>query len=195
MLDRLADVPALCPQFHISVQSGCDRILKAMHRHYSCAEFETLAAEIRKRFPNAALTTDIMTGFPGETDEDHAETMEFVQRVRFAQMHVFRYSPRPGTKAADAPCQVPERVKKLRADALAELGVQMRTAFLESCVGRTVNVLFERERGNGFHQGHAENYASVRVPDIDGESRRGLILPVKITGVTEGGLVGEIVRH
>lgn len=195
MLSRLSRISAFCPQFHISVQSGCDRILAAMHRHYTAAEFAHLAADIREHFPGAAVTTDIMTGFPGETDADHAETMVFVKAVQFSQMHIFRYSPRPGTKAAQYPDQIPESVKKARADALSALAAQMQTAFLQSCIGHTLTVLFERERGNGYHQGHAENYASVRVPDTDGTDWRGRICKVRITGVQESHLTGSVTLH
>ena len=191
VLDRLSRIPALCPQFHISVQSGCDRILAAMHRHYDTAEFVRLVTSVRTHFSGAAVTTDIMTGFPGETDADHAETMRFVQEVQFSQMHVFRYSPRPGTKAASFAEQVPEAVKKARADELSALGAKLHEAFLHSCIGQTLDVLFERERGNGFHQGHAGNYAAVRVPDTDHTDWRGSIRRVRITGAADGQLLGE----
>ena len=191
VLNRLSRIPALCPQFHISVQSGCDHILSAMHRHYDTSEFARLTASVRAHFPGAAVTTDIMVGFPGETDADHAETMRFVQKIGFSQMHVFRYSPRPGTKAAAYPDQVPESVKKRRADELSALGAKLHAAFLQSCIGQELDVLFERERGNGFHQGHAENYASVRVPDTDGTDWRGSIRRVRITGTAGGQLLGE----
>ena len=191
VLDRLSRIPVLCPQFHISVQSGCDRILSAMHRHYDTAGFAQLTADIRERFPGAAVTTDIMVGFPGETDADHAETMHFVQAVGFSQMHVFRYSPRPGTKAADYPDQVPESVKKSRALELTALADTLHTTFLQSCIGQELTVLFERERGNGFHQGHAENYAAVFVPDTDHTDWRGSIRRIRITASDNGHLIGE----
>ena len=192
VLDKLAAIPALCPQFHISVQSGCDRTLAAMHRHYDRAEFARLLGAVRSRFPDAGITTDIRAGCPGETEADHTETLQFAENMQFAQMHVFRYSPRPGTKAAEYPGQVPESVKKRRADELIALGQRMQAAFLQSCVGSIVPVLFERERGNGFHQGHAPNYATVCVPDTDGSDWRGQIFHTKITGVENGRLLGEL---
>ena len=191
VLTRLSRIPALCPQFHIAVQSGCDRILHAMHRHYTTAEFAQLVDTVRAHFPDAAVTTDIMVGFPGETDADHAETMAFVRRVGFAQMHVFRYSRRPGTKAAELPCQIPEAVKKAHADELSALGAELHAAFLRSCIGRDLTVLFERERGTGFHQGHAENYIAVRVPDAGGADWRGCIRTVRITAAEGDHLIGE----
>ena len=192
VLDRLSRIPELCPQFHISVQSGCDRVLAAMHRHYTTAEFAQLVDAIRARFPGAAVTTDMMVGFPGETDADHAETLAFVKAVRFSQIHVFRYSPRPGTKAADYPGQVPEAVKKARAEELSALGTVLHEAFLQACIGAELSVLFERERGQGFHQGHAENYACVRVPDTDGSDWRGSIRNIRITGQEGQYLIGEV---
>ncbi len=192
VLDKLAANPALCPHFHISVQSGCDRTLAAMHRHYNCAEYGALLTAIRQRFPDAAITTDIMAGFPDETEEDFAQTLAFVEEMQFAQMHVFRYSPRAGTPAADYPHQIPEDIKKARADALSASGRGLQEGFLRACIGRTLSVLFERERGRGFHQGHAENYAAVLVPDTDGSDWRGTIRNVSITGLDGNRLIGEL---
>lgn len=192
ILERLSRIGALCPQFHISVQSGCNRTLAAMHRHYTCAEYAQLLASVRAHFPGAAITTDLMVGFPGETQEDFDETMRFAERMRFAQIHVFRYSPRPGTKAARAPDQIPESIKKERADQLAALARQMQAKFLQGCVGQTLNVLFERERGQGFHTGHSENYATVCVPNPDGSDLRGSIRTVRIAKAENGRLFGEM---
>lgn len=188
VLDRLAAVPGLCPQFHISVQSGCDRTLAAMHRHYTTEEYAALLTRIRARFPEAAVTTDLMVGFPGETDSDFAETLCFAEAMHFARIHVFRYSPRPGTPAAAAPEQIPEAVKKSRADQLAALGARMQAEFLAGMAGRKVSVLFERERGDGWHRGHAENYAAVQVPS-DGADWRGTIRTVTVTSAESGHLL------
>ncbi|MBQ8079517.1 MAG: radical SAM protein, partial [Oscillospiraceae bacterium] len=190
VLDRLAGVPGLCPQFHISVQSGCDRTLAAMHRHYTTEEYAALLTRIRARFPEAAVTTDLMVGFPGETDGDFAETLCFAEAMRFTRIHVFRYSPRPGTPAASAPEQIPEAVKKSRADQLAALGARMQAEFLAGMAGRKVSVLFERERGDGWHRGHAENYAAVQVPS-DGADWRGTIRTVTVTSAESGHLLAS----
>ena len=192
VLERLARIPALCPQFHISVQSGCDRTLAAMHRHYTCAAYAKLLSAIRSYFPGAAITTDLMVGFPGESEEDFGETMRFAQEMAFSQMHIFRYSPRPGTKAASDPAQIPEAVKKQRADRLSALAQQMHEDFLRGCIGTECQVLFERERGQGFHRGHAAHYALVCVPDTDGSDWRGQIRRVWITGIRGGNLTGEL---
>lgn len=193
VLQRLAAIPALCPHFHISVQSGCDRTLAAMGRHYTAAEFSGLIGRIRHYIPNAAITTDIIVGFPGETEADFAETLRFAEETAFSQIHVFRYSPRSGTAAADFPEQIPEAVKKERSDRLSALGKQLHHAFLQGCAGKTVSVLFERERGNGFHTGHAGNYAAVSVPVQEGDGDwRNTIREVVITDVQDGKLLGEI---
>ncbi|MDE5768323.1 MAG: MiaB/RimO family radical SAM methylthiotransferase, partial [Oscillospiraceae bacterium] len=134
VLEGLQAIPAFMPHFHISVQSGCDRILKAMHRNYTCADYETLILKIRELFPNCAVTTDLMTGFPGETEQDFCETLEFVKKIRFSQIHIFRYSPRPGTFAAGMPEQIPESVKKNRAEQLNQLSGQLHENYLKSCI-------------------------------------------------------------
>ena len=193
VLCRLAEHPAFCPQFHISLQSGCDKILHAMHRHYSCAEYAALLGRIRALFPLCAVTTDIMTGFPGETEEDFAQTLAFVQEMKFSKIHIFRYSRRPGTLADGMPDQVAESVKKERADRLSALEQQLHEEFLQSRIGQTVSVLFEREKDEDFHIGHAPDYTTVCIPsDGAGVSLRNRIFPVKITGVQGDRLYGEI---
>lgn len=192
VLQRLAEIPALCPHFHLSVQSGCDRTLRAMGRPYTAAEFAALTERIRDYFPGAAVTTDIIVGFPGETEEDFAETVRFAGKMAFSKMHVFRYSPRPGTAAADFPEQIPESVKKERSDCLSELGRLLHNAFLYDCLGKTLSVLFECERDGGFHIGHAENYAAVLVPAQEGDGDwRNSIRNVHITDVQDGKLIGR----
>ncbi|MBP0973253.1 MAG: tRNA (N(6)-L-threonylcarbamoyladenosine(37)-C(2))-methylthiotransferase MtaB [Oscillospiraceae bacterium] len=194
VLQRLAAIPALCPQFHISVQSGCDRTLAAMHRRYTCAEFAALVQRIRALFPGASVTTDLMTGFPGETEEDFAETLQFCKTIGFAQIHAFRYSQRPGTPAATYPEQVPEAVKKERADRLNALAKELHTAWLAGHIDQTTDVLFERERGHGYHTGHAPDYAPVLVPvQAEDGDWRNTIRRIRITGVQGEKLVGKLV--
>ncbi len=193
VLCRLAENPAFCPQFHISLQSGCDRILRAMNRHYTCEEYAALLGRIREKFPLCAVTTDIMTGFPTESEEDFAETLAFVRDMRFAEMHIFRYSRRPGTTADRLGEQVPEAVKKERADRLSALEREMHLQFLNSRTGQLLPVLFEREKDDFFHIGHAPDYTTVCVPSEGrGVSLRNRIFSVRITGVQDGRLVGEI---
>lgn len=192
VLEKLAKNAAFCPQFHISLQSGCDRTLRAMHRHYTCGEYADLSVKIRSLFPDAALTTDIMTGFPAETEEDFKETYTFAEKMAFSKMHIFRYSRRPGTLADAMEQQVPENVKKARADRLGDLDRKMRQDFLESRIGRTLSVLFERERVPGFHIGHAPDFSTVLVPTEPGEgSFRGSLRSVTITAAQEDCLLGS----
>ncbi len=196
VLERLAGIPELCPQFHISVQSGCDRTLKAMHRHYTTGEYLALLQNLRRYFPDCAVTTDIMTGFPDETESDFSQTLEFVKECGFSQMHIFRYSQRAGTPACEYPNQIPESVKKERADRLKIIADKMQADFLKSCIGKNMPVLFERERGNGFHMGHAPNYVLVRVPVQEHDSDwRNTIRMVNITEIKNHqlyGIVGDV---
>lgn len=193
VLSRLAENPAFCPQFHISLQSGCDRTLRAMHRHYTCAEYAALLEKIRALFPECAVTTDIMTGFPGETEEDFAETLAFAERMQFAKIHIFRYSRRPGTLADRMPEQVPEAIKKERADRLSAVEKRMAEVFLQSHIGKTVSVLFEREKSPEFHIGHAPDYSAIRIPaDAEDRTFRNRISSVRITELRDGQLYGEL---
>ncbi len=193
VLARLAAVPAFCPQFHISLQSGCDRTLQAMHRHYTCAEYAELLQKLRLYFPDCAVTTDIMTGFPGETEEDFGKTLAFAERMQFSKIHIFRYSRRPGTLADKLPGQVPEAVKKERADRLSTLEKRMAEQFLRSRIGTTVSVLFEREKSPDFHNGHAKDYTTVLIPAKNGDgSFRNRICTVNVTGIKNGKLIGVL---
>ena len=191
VLEGLQVIPTFMSHFHISVQSGCDRILKAMHRNYTCADYETLILKIRELFPGCAVTTDLMTGFPGETEQDFCETLEFVKKIQFSQIHIFRYSPRPGTSAAEMPEQIPESIKKNRAEQLSQLSGQLHENYLKSCIGKIFHVLWERQKHPDYHTGHAENYMLVEIPANPGEHFRGAIHPVKITGIRNGKLTGE----
>ena len=193
VLEKLSRIPQLCPHFHISVQSGCDRILKAMHRHYTCAAYATLIKQIRQLFPDCAITTDIMTGFPGETEADFSETLEFVRDIRFSEVHIFRYSPRPGTPAAASSEQVPESVKKSRSDRLSALAQSLHESYLQSNIGQIHHVLFERQKNPDFHGGHAENYTYVIIPAKPEENFRNQIKPVRIIGLEHGKLIGKLI--
>ncbi len=163
LLDAFAQCTSFCPQFHLSLQSGCDSVLRRMYRPHSCAEYLTLCREIRKRFPNAGLTTDLMVGFPGETEEEFSETLRFAEQVGFAGIHGFSYSPRPGTPAASL-VQLPESIKTARAARLKALSRTLSDRFLASQTGQTVPVLFERRKSPLWEQGHAPNGILVKIP-------------------------------
>ena len=184
----LADCPGLCPHFHLSLQSGCDRTLAAMRRKYDTAGFERAASLLRERFPGCALTADLIAGFPGETEEDFEATLAFLRRVGFAAMHVFPYSPRPGTPAAEME-QLPRALREERARRARTLAGEMQRAYLAEQVGRSLPVLFETER-DGIWQGHSGNYCLVCA---EGTALHGIIRNVKILTVRGKKLMGIIV--
>ncbi len=191
VLGKLSACPAFCPQFHISLQSGCDRTLQAMGRHYASDDYRLLLQRIRQLFPDAAVTTDIMVGFPGETEADFAQSLAFAEEMAFSSMHIFRYSRRPGTPADRRPDQIPEHVKKLRADRLSEIAGNLRAAHLRTRIGCMEEVLFEREKQPYFHNGHTRSGLTVRVPkEADAPSLRGEIRNVQITAAEAEGLAG-----
>lgn len=161
-LRRLAALPELCPQFHLSLQSGCENTLKAMNRKYTAAEYLTLTEKIRSFFPDASFTTDIMVGFPTETEEDFAESMSFAEKVGFAKIHVFQYSPRENTPAAKMK-QLTKKIKEERADRMKALADRLHREHFENLVGKTVPVLFERENSTDFHRGYAPDYTLIKI--------------------------------
>ena len=184
----LADCGNVCRHFHLSLQSGCDRTLKAMNRKYDTARFAEAAALLREYFPGCALTADLIAGFPGETEEDFESTLGFIRAVGFAAMHVFPYSPRPGTRAAAMPEQLPKAVKEARARAAQEAAEEMRRNYLKSQLGQTLPVLFETEE-NGLWQGHSDNYCVVRAEG----GGHGIMKNVKILSGNRQNLIGIIV--
>ncbi len=183
---RLAAAGKLCRHFHLSLQSGCDRTLRSMNRKYDTAAFFEKTELLRRYFPGCALTCDLITGFPGETEADHAETLAFIRRCAFSDMHIFPYSRRPGTPADKMPGQCTRAVRERRAHEAQEICAAMHAQFLAENVGRTLPVLFESESGEGSC-GHSDSYLLVRVPE---GGLRGRLLNVRI-GKTEGeGLLG-----
>ena len=186
---RLAALGNVCPHFHLSLQSGCDRTLSAMHRKYDTAEFRAAAKHLREAFPGCALTADLITGFPGETEEDHAASLSFIRECAFSDMHIFPYSERPGTPAATMPGRVPRRIREERARQAQQAAEEMKRAYLRSCVGKTLSVLFETEEEGGS-LGHSGNSCLVCVP---GTGLRGLVENVKITGASGENLVGLLI--
>lgn len=158
---RLAAIPQVCPHFHLSLQSGCDATLKRMNRHYTTALFLEKCALIRRYFDRPALTTDVIVGFPGETEDEFGETEAFLAQVRFSDMHVFKYSRRQGTKAAVMPDQVDAQVQNLRSERLIALAARMHDDYLEECRGQEQLVLIEEETevdGRRYMTGHSKTY-------------------------------------
>lgn len=191
VLDGLKSVKKLCGQFHLSLQSGSDGVLKRMNRKYDTALYRRIISDIRARFENCSVTTDIMTGFPGETEEEFNETLDFVKEIGFSKVHIFCYSRREGTPAAQMENQVDEQVKTARSKALSKVAAKCAKDFFAAQVGRIENVLFEQQK-DGFFEGYTENYTPVKVKAENG--LKGEILPVKITESTDEGCFGEIVK-
>ncbi len=185
---RLAATGKLCRHFHLSLQSGCDRTLKAMNRKYDTATFFEKTELLRKYFPGCALTGDLITGFPGETEEDNAATSAFLWKCRFAAMHVFPYSRRPGTPADKMPDQCPRKVKEERAHEAQAVCDAMHRDYLAACVGQTLPVLFESEE-DGCCTGHSDTYMPVKV---QGTGLRGQLHDVWIEGVEGETLCGVL---
>ncbi len=191
-LDRLAALLQFCPQFHLSLQSGCAATLKRMNRRYTPEEYASLVEQICSRFPEAAFTTDIMVGFPRETEEEFAESMAFAERIGFSRIHVFQYSPRQGTPAAKME-QIPDAVKHERADRMKALGERLAREYMQGLVGRTVPVLFEREKSPDFHCGHAPDYTLIKISRKNSKkSLRNQIFYVTIEGVGDDCCLGRI---
>ncbi len=185
---RAALLPDLCPQFHLSLQSGCDETLRRMRRRYDTAQYLQAVELLKKTFRHPAITTDLITGFPGETEEEFQKTLAFIQTCGFARMHIFPYSQRPGTPAAEME-QVPKALRAQRAHQAADIAAAMRRTYLEECLGQTYDVLFEQPAGEeGLFLGHAPNYTEVLVK---GEDLHNRILPVRVTGTDGEVLFGE----
>lgn len=179
VIKRLSKTDKFCPQFHISLQSGCDNTLKAMNRHYSANEYADLCRKLRSNFPDATITTDIMVGFPTESEDDFAENVRFAQKIGFEKVHVFPYSPREGTKAAKMP-QIEKSVKEKRSHIMIEKTEAIRQNFLRSQIGKTVDVLFETRHSDGYIEGYTKNYTPVKAKE---KLPCGEISKVKITDV------------
>ena len=184
---RAAKLPNLCPHFHLSLQSGCDSVLARMNRKYDTARYFESVCLLRQYFDRPAITTDLIAGFPGETEKEFRQTLDFLRRCAFSAMHVFPYSKRPGTPAAKLPDQVPNAVKEERAHRAAELAGQMEQDYLAQFLGQTLPVLFEEEK-DGLWRGHTPNYIPVAVP---GENLHNQVREVRLEGVQNGIVTGR----
>jgi len=189
-LRRMAGQEKFCPQFHLSLQSGCEATLRRMNRHYTPGEYLSLAERIRGSFPLAAVTTDVMVGFPGETEEEFAQSLAFVESVGFAKAHVFPYSVRPGTRAASMEGQVPPGEKERRVGEMLAVAARSREAFFSGQIGTEQQVLFETLREDGGYTGYTKNYTPVEV--FCAFDPRGRILPVRIEEASPEGCRGTI---
>ncbi len=153
---RLKNLPKVCNHFHLSLQSGCDETLERMNRRYKTEDFKEIVGILRNNIPEVALTTDVIVGFPGETDEEFEKTYEFLKEIKFSKMHVFKYSPRKGTKAAEFKNQIDGNTKNKRSDILIKLSEENEEDFAKTYIGKEIEVLFENE-----NEGHTKNYIKV----------------------------------
>ena len=185
---RAAALPNLCPHFHLSLQSGCDATLARMNRKYDTNRYYESVELLRGAFKYPGITTDLIVGFPQETEEEFTQTLAFIRRCGFSAMHVFPYSRRPGTPAADMAGQIPKAVQEERVHAAMAAAEEMSEAYLRGLVGQTLPVLFEEKR-NGLWQGHAPNYVLVRA---EGENLHNQVRQVRISSAMEEGLTGEV---
>lgn len=189
VLERLKAQKKFCPQFHLSLQSGCDETLKRMNRHYDTAFYRDLVSRIRAVFEDASVTTDVMVGFAGETEEEFSKSLAFAKEIGFAKTHVFAYSRRRGTVAYGLPAQITRAEKAERSRRMIETALACEEEFLKGLVGKTEYVLFETAE-KGFAEGYTPNYSRVRVKSD--EPHTGEILPVKIILAEKECCIGEI---
>ena len=187
---RAAALPNLCPHFHLSMQSGCDTVLARMNRKYDSNRYYESVKFLHQVYDRPAITTDLIVGFPGETEEEFQQTLDFIQKCAFSAMHIFPYSKRPGTPAAKLPGQVLNAVKEERAHRAAQIARTMQDAYLDRWVGETVPVLFEEER-DGLWRGHTTRYCEVTVQSA--QPLHNQLRQVRITGRDGGALQGVLV--
>ena len=187
---RAAALPNLCPHFHLSMQSGCDTVLARMNRKYDSNRYYESVKFLHEVYDRPAITTDLIVGFPGETEEEFQQTLDFIQKCAFSAMHIFPYSKRPGTPAAKLPGQVLNAVKEDRAHRAAQIARTMQDAYLDSWVGETVPVLFEEER-DGLWRGHTTRYCEVTVQSA--QPLHNQLRQVRLTGRDGGALQGVLV--
>ena len=185
---RCAPIPNLCPQFHLSLQSGCDATLKRMNRRYTAARFAESCRLLRQYLPGCAITTDLIVGFAGETEQDFHESLDFVRQCALCKVHIFPYSRRKGTKGYDLPGQIPNAQKALRAAEAAKVCDALERDYLCSMLGQTKAVLFEQQE-DGWYFGHIPEYCLVKVK---GEGLQNQVLRVRLTGLDGTTLIGEV---
>ena len=187
--NRLKKIDKICHHFHLSLQSGCDKTLKEMNRKYNTKQFEEVTKRLRNLYDDVILTTDIIVGFPNETDEDFEITYNYLKRIKFYKMHVFKFSPRKGTVAAKMKNQIESQIKDLRSKRLINLSNENEKYYLEKYIGKNVQVLFEEKEGE-YIKGHTENYLLVKV--LGKEDNINNLVDAKITKNEKQYLIGNI---
>lgn len=190
-VDKIKSSKKLCPHFHISLQSGCDETLARMNRKYTTSQYKEIVEGLRESFPDVAITTDIMVGFPGETDEEFNKTLSFIRDIQFADAHVFQYSPRRGTPAARMTNQISPEIKEERSKLIIQTAEKSRDAFLARHIGKTVSVLFEQIVRDGCFEGKTDNYINVHVRSD--ENLSGTFKSVRLETINNGIIYGSII--
>ncbi|MFZ5817705.1 MAG: tRNA (N(6)-L-threonylcarbamoyladenosine(37)-C(2))-methylthiotransferase MtaB [Bacillota bacterium] len=195
LMELLQHHPKVCRHLHLSLQSGSQGVLERMKRAYTAQEYREVVQELRRRIPDLGLTTDVIVGFPGETEAEHRESMDFIREMGFSRLHVFPFSARQGTPAATMPDQLPKAVKERRTHEMIDLGRELALDFARQHLGRTLYVLAEEEAdaGEGWLEGYTDNYLRVRLPG--GDELKNCLIPVRITEIEEEHCTGEMDGH
>jgi threonylcarbamoyladenosine tRNA methylthiotransferase MtaB len=192
VIERIVKLKKLCPHFHLSLQSGCDETLKRMNRQYTTKDYREVVEDLRKHIPDVSITTDIIVGFPGETDEEFNKTYEFLRDIKLTKMHIFKFSPRKGTRAAEMKAQIDGDTKEQRSSKLIVLSSLNEAEFMQKFVGRTMDVLYEHlnDKETNKYEGYTQNYVKVITEynrDVEGQ-----ILNTKIIDSNEEFIIGKI---
>ncbi len=190
-LKRLKKLDKICHHFHLSLQSGCTETLKRMNRRYTIEQFEEIVQRLRSVYPDVILTTDVIVGFPGETDEEFEKTFQFLKRIKFYKMHIFKYSIRTGTKAATMENQVSDDLKESRSKRLLQLSVENQKFYHQQYIGRKVEILVE-EKEETYYKGHTANYLLVKVKAKNNSKLENQMIVLKPNQSTENELVVEM---
>lgn len=193
VIEKVVELKKMCPHFHLSLQSGCNATLKRMNRHYTAEDYKVVVENLRKHMPDVSITTDIIVGFPGETEKEFNETYNFLSDIKLSKMHIFKYSPRSGTKAAEMEFQVDGNIKEQRSNKLIELNSQNEKSYMEKFLNRKMEVLYE-EQAKGrenYYIGYTPNYIKVMTPSVEVDLK-GKIIPTKLIAVESENMIGEI---
>ncbi|EQB88253.1 threonylcarbamoyladenosine tRNA methylthiotransferase MtaB [Clostridium punense] len=192
VIEKIVELKKMCPHFHLSLQSGCDTTLKRMNRHYTAEDYRVVVENLRRYMPDVSITTDIIVGFPGETEKEFNETYNFLSGIKLSKMHIFKYSPRTGTKAAEMDFQVDGNIKEQRSNKLIELNSKNEKEFMEKFLNRETDVLYEEEvKGReNYYIGYTPNY--IKVITHSEKDLKGKILPTKLMAVESENMIGKI---
>lgn len=192
VIEKIVELKKMCPHFHLSLQSGCDTTLKRMNRHYTAEDYKVVVENLRRYMPDVSITTDIIVGFPGESEKEFNETYDFLSGIKLSKMHIFKYSPRTGTKAAEMDFQVDGNIKEQRSNKLIELNSKNEKEFMEKFLNREMDVLYEEEvKGREkYYIGYTPNY--IKVITHSEEDLKGRILSTKLMSAESENMIGEI---